>query len=54
MLIGRAKAYAAGCEQRYGWLLPYLTTVNTARDLDHIRAAFGVQKISYYAFSYGT
>ena len=54
VLIDRAKAYAAGCEQRYGWLLPYLTTVNTARDLDQIRAAFGVQKISYYAFSYGT
>jgi len=54
VLIGRAKAYAADCEQRDGWLLPYLTTVNTARDLDQIRAAFGVQKISYYAFSYGT
>jgi pimeloyl-ACP methyl ester carboxylesterase len=54
VLIDRAKAYAAGCEQRYGWLLPYLTTVNTARDLDQIRQAFGVQKINYYAFSYGT
>jgi pimeloyl-ACP methyl ester carboxylesterase len=54
VLIGRAKEYAAGCEQRYGWLLPYLTTVNMARDLDQIRKAFGVQKINYYAFSYGT
>ncbi len=54
VLIDRAKSYAAGCEQQYGWLLPYLTTVNTARDLDQIRAAFGVQKINYYAFSYGT
>jgi len=54
VLINRAKAYAAGCEQRYGWLLPYLTTVNTARDLDQIRQAFGVQQINYYAFSYGT
>jgi pimeloyl-ACP methyl ester carboxylesterase len=54
VLIGRAKAYAAGCERRYGWLLPYLTSVNMARDLDQIRLAFGVQKINYFAFSYGT
>jgi pimeloyl-ACP methyl ester carboxylesterase len=54
VLIDRAKTYAADCEQSYGWLLPYLTTVNTARDLDQIRRAFGVQKINYYAFSYGT
>jgi pimeloyl-ACP methyl ester carboxylesterase len=54
VLIGRAKAYAAGCEQRFGWLLPYMTTVNMARDMDQIRQAFGVSKISYYGFSYGT
>jgi len=53
-LINRAKTYPADCEQRFGWLLPYLTTVNTARDMDAIRQAFGVQKINYYAFSYGT
>jgi pimeloyl-ACP methyl ester carboxylesterase len=54
VLIGRAKAYAAGCEQRFGWLLPYMTTVDMAKDMDQIRQAFGVQKINYYAFSYGT
>jgi pimeloyl-ACP methyl ester carboxylesterase len=54
VLIARAKAYAADCGQRFGWLLPYLTTVNAARDLDSIRKAFGVSKITYYAFSYGT
>jgi len=54
VLIARAKMYAADCEKRFGWMLPYLTTVNVARDLDSIRRAFGVQKISYYAFSYGT
>jgi pimeloyl-ACP methyl ester carboxylesterase len=52
--IARAKEYAAGCEQRYGWLLPYMTTQDAARDMDMIRAAFGVSKITYYAFSYGT
>jgi len=54
VLITRAKTYAADCGQRYGWLLPYLTSANAARDMDEIRQAFGVQKISYYAFSYGT
>ena len=54
VLINRAKAYAAGCEQRFGWLLPYMTTANVARDLDSIRVALGQQKINYYAFSYGT
>jgi len=46
--------YATDCEQRFGWLLPYMTTEDIARDMDSIRAAFGVSKINYYAFSYGT
>ncbi len=54
VLINRAKMYAADCEQKFGWLLPYMTTEDVARDLDSIRAAFGVSKINYYAFSYGT
>jgi pimeloyl-ACP methyl ester carboxylesterase len=54
VLINRAKTYAADCEQKFGWLLPYLTTQNVARDLDSIRAAFGVAKINYYGFSWGT
>jgi pimeloyl-ACP methyl ester carboxylesterase len=54
VLINRAKTYAADCEQKFGWLLPYMTSADTARDMDSIRAAFGVGKINYYAFSYGT
>jgi len=54
VLINRAKTYADDCEQRFGWLLPYMTTEDVARDLDSIRAAFGVAKINYYAFSWGT
>ena len=54
VLINRAKTYATDCERRFGWLLPYMTTQNVARDMDAIRAAFGVSKINYYAFSYGT
>jgi pimeloyl-ACP methyl ester carboxylesterase len=52
--IDRAKTYAADCEKRFGWLLPYMTTENVARDMDSIREAFGVSKLNYYAFSYGT
>ena len=54
VLVNRAKTYAADCQQRFGWLLPYMTTQNVARDMDAIRAAFGVSKMNYYAFSYGT
>jgi pimeloyl-ACP methyl ester carboxylesterase len=54
VLITRAKMYANDCEQRFGWLLPYMTTEDVARDIDSIRAAFGMAQINYYAFSYGT
>ena len=54
MLLARAKAYAAGCERRFGWLLPFMTTQDSARDMDSIRAALGQQKISYLGYSYGT
>jgi pimeloyl-ACP methyl ester carboxylesterase len=54
VLIDRAKMYAADCEKRFGWLLPYMTTADAARDMDSIRAALGQSKISYFAYSYGT
>jgi pimeloyl-ACP methyl ester carboxylesterase len=54
VLINRAKTYADDCEQKFGWLLPYMSTEDMARDLDSIRAAFGVAKINYYGFSWGT
>jgi pimeloyl-ACP methyl ester carboxylesterase len=54
VLIARAKLYAAGCERRYGWLLPYMTTADAARDMDSVRAALGQQQISYLGYSWGT
>jgi pimeloyl-ACP methyl ester carboxylesterase len=54
VLIDRAKSYATDCGKKYGWLLPFMTSQDAARDMDAIRAAFGVSKINYYAFSYGT
>ncbi|MEV7045753.1 alpha/beta hydrolase [Amycolatopsis sp. NPDC051061] len=35
-------------------MLPYVTTANTARDMDEIRAALGESTVSYLGASYGT
>ena len=45
---------AAGCQAGTGALLPYITTANTARDMDRIRAALGEPKASYFGYSYGS
>ncbi|SDH41268.1 alpha/beta hydrolase fold [Sinosporangium album] len=50
----RASGYAAACGKRFGWLLPYLDTASTARDMDAIRAALKQPKLSYMGISYGT
>ncbi|WP_228446952.1 alpha/beta hydrolase [Streptomyces paludis] len=49
-----AAEYAAGCKERSGEMLPHMTTPNTARDLDVIRAALGDRKLNYVGVSYGT
>ncbi|MFF4015778.1 alpha/beta hydrolase [Streptomyces sp. NPDC001843] len=49
-----AREYADGCHERSGGMLPYMTTPNTARDLDVIRAALGEKKLNYLGVSYGT
>jgi alpha/beta hydrolase fold len=33
VLINRAETYADDCEQKYGWLLPHMTTEDMARDM---------------------
>ncbi|MDP4511600.1 alpha/beta hydrolase [Nonomuraea sp. G32] len=53
-LLGRASDYATRCGNFWSWLLPHLTTENSARDMDTIRAALGEEKISYLGYSYGT
>jgi pimeloyl-ACP methyl ester carboxylesterase len=54
VLQARAENYAQDCQRRFGWLLPYMTTEDVARDMDSIRAALGQRQISYFAYSYGT
>nr|CTQ94603.1 secreted hydrolase [Kibdelosporangium sp. MJ126-NF4] len=51
----RAREIAQQCAKHADRnLLPHITTANTARDMDRIRAAVGVAKISYYGTSYGS
>ncbi|MEV6773564.1 alpha/beta hydrolase [Nocardia sp. NPDC051030] len=45
---------AARCQAEAGDLLPYITTRNTARDMDVIRAVLGEDRINYFGLSYGT
>jgi pimeloyl-ACP methyl ester carboxylesterase len=52
-------AFAYGLAQacagaRTAALLPFMTTANTARDMDEVRAALGEEKISYLGYSYGS
>lgn len=48
------KKYADACEQNSGGILPYITTVQSARDLDLLRGVLGDEQLHYLGFSYGT
>ncbi len=45
---------AAACQRKSGRLLPHVGTVDTAKDMDVLRAALGDDKLTYVGFSYGT
>ncbi|MEU3857052.1 alpha/beta hydrolase [Streptomyces sp. NPDC028722] len=49
-----ARTVADKCRARDGDRLRYITTRNTARDMDVVRAVLGEKKISYLGYSYGT
>jgi pimeloyl-ACP methyl ester carboxylesterase len=46
--------FAAGCAIFSGEILPYITTANTARDMEVIRDALDEPKVSFFGGSYGT
>ncbi|MFG2620443.1 alpha/beta hydrolase [Streptomyces sp. NPDC048507] len=52
--LAALRAVARGCALHSGPVLPYVGTVNVARDLDVIRGALGDEKLNYLGFSYGT
>ncbi|MFE1334413.1 alpha/beta hydrolase [Streptomyces microflavus] len=49
-----ARDIADRCRNRNRETLRHVTTRNTARDMDIMRAALGEQRISYFGLSYGT
>lgn len=53
-LSGAFKKFATGCEQRSGEILPHVSTVETARDMDILRALLGDEQLHYVGASYGT
>ncbi|MFF5335294.1 alpha/beta hydrolase [Streptomyces sp. NPDC013181] len=46
--------FGAGCARMSGRVLPYVGTVNAARDMDLIRQVLGDEKLTYFGMSYGT
>ncbi|RPK77948.1 Carboxylesterase A precursor [Streptomyces sp. ADI97-07] len=46
--------FAKGCEKRSGQILPHVSTVETARDMDILRSLLGDEKLHYVGASYGT
>ncbi|MGW6710396.1 alpha/beta hydrolase [Streptomyces sp. NPDC054956] len=52
--VAWARTVADKCREKAGSVLPYITTRNTARDMDTIRAVLGERKLSYLGYSYGT
>jgi pimeloyl-ACP methyl ester carboxylesterase len=47
-------SFFQGCVQRSDSLIGHVTTIETARDLDVIRAALGQTTLNYFGASYGT
>ncbi|MFD5751418.1 alpha/beta hydrolase [Streptomyces sp. NPDC127033] len=52
--VAWARDVADKCREKAGDTLPHITTRNTARDMDLLRAILGEKKISYVGYSYGT
>ncbi len=55
--LSRSQGYARACASQSAAqtaLLHHMTTVDSAKDMDSIRAALGQRQINYYGFSYGT
>lgn len=53
-LLDSHKKFAEACDANSGGILPYITTVNAARDMDLIRALLGDKQLNYLGYSYGT
>ncbi|MGI8698747.1 MAG: alpha/beta hydrolase [Mycobacteriales bacterium] len=53
-LVATSRHFAAACQAKNGELLAHVGTLDTARDMDVLRAALGDAKLTYLGKSYGT
>ncbi|MFF5448901.1 alpha/beta hydrolase [Streptomyces sp. NPDC012888] len=53
-LVAAFKEFADGCAQRSRSVLPHVSTVEAARDMDLLRSVLGDEKLNYVGASYGT
>ncbi|MCY0951332.1 alpha/beta hydrolase [Streptomyces sp. H27-S2] len=53
-LVAAFKEFAAACKERSQRILPHVSTVDAARDMDLLRAVLGDEKLTYVGASYGT
>ncbi|MFE0133783.1 alpha/beta hydrolase [Streptomyces sp. NPDC059037] len=53
-LTASFKEFAEGCEKRSAEMLPHVSTVEAARDMDLLREVLGDEKLTYVGASYGT
>ncbi len=53
-LTARNRDFVKACETNSHGILPYITTDNSARDMDLLRAVLGDKKLNYLGYSYGT
>lgn len=53
-LTEKNAAFAEACDANSNGILPFITTVNSARDMDLIRAVLGDSQLNYLGYSYGT
>jgi pimeloyl-ACP methyl ester carboxylesterase len=52
--VERVARLVRQCRDRSGPILDHVDTVSAARDMDRVRAALGVEQLSYLGYSYGT
>jgi pimeloyl-ACP methyl ester carboxylesterase len=50
----RGQSFAEACAANSDGILPYITTVNAANDLDILRGVLGDEQLNYLGYSYGT
>jgi pimeloyl-ACP methyl ester carboxylesterase len=53
-LVQANRSFDQGCLKRSARILPHVSTVDAARDMDSVRAALREPKLTYLGYSYGT